>query len=41
MAASRKLKLQVLWTRHELDAIGAPVVKSIGECLDPDRAYEF
>ena len=40
----RELKLQVLWTRHladELDAIGAPVVKSIGECLDPDRAYEM
>ena len=42
--AARELKLQVLWTRHlanELDAIGAPVVKSIGECLDPDRAYEM
>ena len=34
----------MLWTRQlaeELVAIGAPVVKTIDDCLDPDRAYEL
>ena len=34
----------MLWTRQlaeELVAIGAPVVKTIDGCLDPDRAYEL
>ena len=35
--AARELRLQVLW----LVAIGAPVVKTIDGCLDPDRAYEL
>ena len=42
--AARELRLQVLWTRQlaeELVAIGAPVVKTIDGCLDPDRAYEL
>ena len=42
--AARELRLQVLWTRQlaeELVAIGAPVVKTINDCLDPDRAYEL
>ena len=33
-----------MWTRQlgeELAAIGAPVVKAIDDCLDPDRAYEL
>ena len=40
--AARELRLQVLWTRQlgeELVAIGAPVVKTIDDCLDPERAY--
>ena len=42
--AARELRLQVLWTRQlgeELAAIGAPVVKTIDDCLDPKRAYEL
>ena len=34
----------MLWTHQlaeELEAIGAPVVKSIGDCLDFDRACEL
>ena len=40
--AARELRLQVLWTRQlgeELVAMGAPVVKTIDDCLDPERAY--
>ena len=42
--AARELRLQVLWTRQlgeELAAMGAPVVKTIDDCLDPERAYEL
>ena len=42
--AARELRLQVLWTRQlgeELVAMGAPVVKTIDDCLDPERAYEL
>ena len=42
--AARELRLQVLWTRQlgeELAAMGAPVVKAIDDCLDPERAYEL
>ena len=41
---ARELRLQVLWTRQlgeELAAMGAPVVKTIDDCLDPERAYEL
>ena len=42
--AARELRLQVRWTRQlgeELAAMGAPVVKTIDDCLDPERAYEL
>ena len=42
--AVRELRLQVVWTRQlgeELVAMGAPVVKTIDDCLDPERAYEL
>ncbi|CAE7528251.1 unnamed protein product, partial [Symbiodinium pilosum] len=42
--AARELRLQVLWTRQlgeELVVGGAPVVKTIDDCLDPERAYEL
>ena len=42
--AARELRLQVLWTRQlgeELVAMEAPVVKTIDDCLDPERAYEL
>ena len=42
--AARELRLQVLWTRQlgeELVSMGALVVKTIDDCLDPERAYEL
>ena len=42
--AARELCLQVLWTcqlGEELVAMGAPVVKTIDDCLNPERAYEL
>ena len=38
--AARELRLQVLWTRQlgeELVAMGAPVVKTMDDCLDHER----
>ena len=42
--AARELRLQVLWIRQlgeELAAMGAPVIKTIDDCLDPERTYEL